>query len=136
MHIRHLNVVIIKPSKYDIQGFVERFRLGFMPNATLLYMYSLLPEVFRGVSIRCMIVDEYVQRDLRYLDLLDAGVHGPTLVLIVGTQSHQLHRALDLALLAYMRGCMVVIGGPHVITCDTSMLQGHRVSFALSEAEV
>ena len=31
---------------------------------------------------------------------------------------------------------MVVIGGPHVMTCDTSMLHGHGVSFAQCEAEL
>jgi hypothetical protein len=31
---------------------------------------------------------------------------------------------------------MVVIGGPHAMTCDTSMLQDRGVSFALAEAEL
>ena len=31
---------------------------------------------------------------------------------------------------------MAVIGGPHVMTCDTSMLHGRGVSFALAEAEL
>ena len=28
------------------------------------------------------------------------------------------------------------LGGPHVMTCDTSMLHGRGVSFALAEAEL
>jgi len=30
-----LRVVLVKPSKYGMDGSVERFRLGFMPNSTL-----------------------------------------------------------------------------------------------------
>jgi len=59
-----------------------------------------------------------------------------TLLALVGVQSHQFHRALDLAAFAVENGCMAVIGGPHVMTCDTSMFHGSGVSFALSEAEL
>jgi len=51
-------------------------------------------------------------------------------------QSHQFHRALDLAAYARRNGCLAVIGGPHVMTCDTSLLHGRGVSFALAEAEL
>ena len=44
--------------------------------------------------------------------------------------------ALDVAAYAWRDGCMAVIGGPHVMTCDTSMLHGRGVSFALAEAEL
>ena len=54
----------------------------------------------------------------------------------MGVQSHQFHRALDLAALALKNGCIVVIGGPHAMTCDTSMLQGNGVSIAHCEAEL
>jgi hypothetical protein len=33
-----LRVIIVKPSKYDVNGFVERFRWGFMPNSTAPYL--------------------------------------------------------------------------------------------------
>ena len=35
---RKLRVVIVKPSKYGADGWVERFRRGFMPNATVRYL--------------------------------------------------------------------------------------------------
>ena len=38
-----LRVVLVKPSKYGADGFVERFRLGFMPNSTLPHLESYLP---------------------------------------------------------------------------------------------
>ena len=130
-----LRVVIVKPSKYAADGFVERFRRGFMPNSTVPYLASMTPS--RVGEARCDVetVDEYVETDLRYLDLFEPRPGERTLVALVGVQSHQLHRALDLAAYARSRGAEAVVGGPHPMTCDTSMLQGRGVAFALSEAE-
>jgi radical SAM family protein len=129
-----LRVVIIKPSKYGLSGHVERFRRGFMANSTVPYLRSMTPESFDGVRIETIAIDEYVQTDLRYLDLL-RNPQVPTLLALVGVQSHQFHRSLDLAALARSNGIHCVIGGPHVMTCDTADLHGQGVSFALAEAE-
>src|SRR5437773_4457385 len=131
-----LRVVIIKPSKYGLTGYVERFRRGFMPNSTVPYIRSMTPDSVDGVEIKTYAIDEYVQTDLDYLDLLrDSDV--PTLLAVVGVQSHQFQRSLDLAAFALANGVRhCVIGGPHPMTCNTDMLQGHGVSFALAEAEL
>jgi hypothetical protein len=122
-----LRVVLLKPSKYGADGFVDRFRRGVMANSTLPHLRSMTP------AADVLSIDEYVHTDLDYLRHLE----GPrTLVALVGVQSHQFHRALDLAALAVDRGCMAVIGGPHPMTCDTSDCQGRGVSFALGEAEL
>jgi hypothetical protein len=131
-----LKVVIIKPSKYLPDGFVERFRRGFMPNSTVPYLRSIVPGEVKGMPIETHSIDEYVHTDLQYLKLLSGSKDKPTLVTFVGVQSHQFHRALDLAAYAQSQGCMTVIGGPHVMTCDTSMFQGRGVSFAQAEAEL
>jgi len=133
---RPLQVVIIKPSKYTADGYVERFRWGFMPNSTVPYLRSMTPSVVGDTPAEVHTVDEYVHTDLDYLSLLRRGRRDRTLVALVGVQSHQFHRALDLAAYARRYGCMVVIGGPHAITCDTSMLHDSGVSFALAEAEL
>lgn len=135
--LKPLRIVLIKPSKYGIDGSVERFKKGFMPNATLYHIASLTPASIGNVPIRVHTVDEYVWGDLDYLDLLhhDPGVL--TLVALVGVQSHQFHRALDLAAYARRNGVRhCVIGGPHAMTCDTTSLQGRGVSFAMAEAEL
>ncbi len=131
-----LRVVIIKPSKYGVTGYVERFRRGFMPNSTVPYIRSMTPASLDGVEIQTYAIDEYVQTDLGYLDLLkNPGV--PTLLALVGVQSHQFHRSLDLAAFARANGVRhCIIGGPHPMTCDTSMLHHRGVSFALAEAEM
>jgi radical SAM superfamily enzyme YgiQ (UPF0313 family) len=132
-----LRVIILKPGKYDADGYVQRFRRGFMPNSTLSYLASLTPAVFEGVRCEVTTIDEYVHADLDYLDLVQRDPNRRTLLAFAGVQSHQFHRALDLAALARSRGVeSVVIGGPHPMTCDTSLLHGSGVSFALSEAEI
>lgn len=130
-----LRVVLIKPSKYAPDGFVERFRRGFMPNSTLLHIKSMTPSVVNGRPVTVETVDEYTRPDLDYLDRLRP--EHCTLLALVGVQSHQMHRALDLAALARSRGVPhCVIGGPHPMTCDTSEVRGRGVSFAVSEAEL
>jgi hypothetical protein len=131
-----LHVVIVKPSKYMADGFVERFRRGFMPNSTVPYMRSMVPVEVNGMPVETHAVDEYVHTELQYLKRLSPPRGQRTLVALVGVQSHQFHRALDLAAYAQSNGCMTVIGGPHVMTCDTSMLHGRGVSFAQAEAEL
>src|SRR5215470_7778537 len=123
-----LRVVIIKPSKYDVSGHVERFRRGFMPNSTVPYIRSMTPGSVDGVPIETVAIDEYVQTDLGYLDLL-RNPDRPTLLALVGVQSHQFQRSLDLTAFARAHGVRhCVIGGPHPMTCDTSAHWNHGVS--------
>src|SRR5262245_37873834 len=132
-----LRIVLLKPSKYGVDGAVERFRWGFMPNSTLPYLKSLTPAAVDGAPCEVVTVDEYVHTDLAYLDRLRRTEGRRTLLALVGVQSHQFHRALDLAALALSRGVEnVIMGGPHPMTCDTSDHHGRGVSFALAEAEV
>ena len=132
--MKNLRVVILKPSKYGLSGSVERFRWGFIPNATVQYMLSMTPEQIGDCLLEKYAIDEYVQTDLEYLKLLQGDKL--TLLALVGTQSHQFQRALDIAAYAYKNGVHCVIGGPHPMTCDTKVLQNRGISFALAEAEM
>lgn len=105
-----LRVVILKPSKYMTDGYVERFRWGFMPNSTVPYVQSMTPAEVNGTPTDVHSIDEYVHTDLRYLSLLRRPRGGRTLVALVGVQSHQFHRALDLAAYARRNGCMAAPG--------------------------
>ena len=64
-----------------------------MPNTTVPYMYSLTPDKIGDCLLEKWMIDEYVQTDLNYLKLLQGDV--PTLLALVGVQSHQFQRALD-----------------------------------------
>ncbi len=135
--MRKLRIVLIKPSKYASDGSVERFKKGYIPNATLWHLASLTPAKIRNAQVSVHAIDEYVRQDLEYLKLLCSEPGITTLVALVGVQSHQFHRALDLAAFAFSHGVRnCVIGGPHVMTCDTVHLQGRGISFALAEAEL
>jgi hypothetical protein len=136
MNASKLRVVIVKPSKYGPDGAVERFRRGFMPNSTLPFLASLTPRSIEGTPVTVHTVDEYVQTSLDYLDLLRKDDSAVTLLALAGVQSHQFQRGLDLAALALRGGVeCCVMGGPHPLTCDTSMFHGRGLSFALGEAE-
>ena len=91
--------MILKPSKYLADGSVERFRWGFMPNSTVPYISSMTPACVDEHPVEVHAIDEYVHTDLRYLALLTRPAGGETLVALVGVQSHQFQRALDLAAL-------------------------------------
>jgi hypothetical protein len=131
-----LRVVLVKPSKYGLDGGVERFRRGFMPNSTLAHLAGLTPRSLGQHPIERQAIDEYVETDLAYLRLLERDASCTTLLALVGVQSHQFQRALDLAAYARRHGVEhVVIGGPHPMTCDTTALQHRGVTFALAEAE-
>ena len=93
---RPLRVLLVKPSKYAVDGFVERFRRGFMPNSTLWHLASLTPQQVDGHPCEVVTVDEYVRTDLGYLDLLAGDRERRTLLALVGAKSHQYQRALDL----------------------------------------
>jgi len=131
-----LRVILVKPSKYGIDGFVERFRWGFIPNSTLAHMKSLTPASLKGVPVEVLAFDEYVQTSLEYLSNLQKQKGCATLLALVGVQSHQFQRALDLAAFARKHGVEhCVIGGPHPMTCDTTNVQNRGISFSLAEAE-
>ncbi|MDR3691607.1 MAG: radical SAM protein [Fimbriimonas sp.] len=133
---RHLEIVLIKPSKYRADGYVERFHKGYMPNSTLPYMRNLTQRNTGGDLAEIVAIDEYVHTDTNYLSHLAPNGSSNKLVALVGVQSHQFHRALDLAALAVSKGSMAIIGGPHPMTCDTHEQQSHGVSFSLAEAEL
>jgi len=134
--MKPLKVVLFKPSKYNPDGHVQRFWRGFLPNATGNHIKSMTPREMNGRLIESQYIDENVYHPSEYLHLMEGTPGYETLVALVGVQSHQFQRALDLAAYAKDRGCMSIIGGPHPMTCDTTILQGHGVSFALAEAEI
>src|SRR5436853_363989 len=92
---KSLRVVILKPSKYTEDGYVQRFQRGFMPNTTVPYIFSMTPKKIGDCLLERHAIDEYVQTDLDYLKLL--GGDKSTLLALVGVRSHQFQRSLDLA---------------------------------------
>lgn len=135
--MKPIRVVLIKPSQYDYNNYVARYRYGLMPNSTLSHVGGLTPENLDGHPVEIHMIDEYVEPDLKYLNLLKHDPSCHTLVALVGVMSIQYQRALDLCAFALKNGVRnVVVGGSHVMTCDTFEQQNRGVSFALAEAEL
>jgi radical SAM superfamily enzyme YgiQ (UPF0313 family) len=121
--MRTLNVVLIKPSRYDDQGYVVRHWRGVLPSNTLAALHALTEEAVAagrlgpGVTVRLASYDETVER-VAAASL--ARRHRPrrpddrTVVCLVGVQTNQFPRAADLALEFRRLGLPVLIGGFHV----------------------
>jgi len=122
-------VFLLKPSHYDDDGYVIRWRRSVIPSNTLAALYGLVVDCAErrvlgdDVEIECHGVDETntridVPRIVR--EIADAGAG---LVALVGVQSNQFPRAMDLAREFRREGVEVAIGGFHVSGC-LAMLPG------------
>jgi len=119
--IKRLNVVLIKPSKYDDDGFVIRHFRGIAPSNTLACLYGLTEDVRqRGVlgdhlKWRIHLLDETVHKiDVRKIVRWSQRRDTKTIVCLVGVQTNQFPRAADLAVQFREAGLDVLIGGFHV----------------------
>lgn len=118
--IRRIALFLVKPSKYDEDGYVIRYRRGVLPSNTLACLYGLTEDVrARGVlgelRWRVELIDETVQRvPLDRIARANRQRGTRAIVCLVGVQSNQFARASDLALALRARAVTVLIGGFHV----------------------
>ncbi len=118
---KKFHIILIKPSKYDDEGYVIRFIRGVLPSNTLACLHGLTEAVQRkkllGEDVELVIhsYDDFVH-DLNVPKLakLNKGDHQQALVALVGVQSNQFPRASDLAKSFRKLGVDVIIGGFHV----------------------
>jgi radical SAM superfamily enzyme YgiQ (UPF0313 family) len=123
-------ILLIKPSHYDDDGYVIQWWRSSLPSNSLASVYAIALDCSRrrvlgkGVEIRVQAMDETNTRvDPRRLirQLRRAG--GRAMVGLVGVQSNQYPRALDIAREFRAASLPVVIGGFHVSGC-LAMLDG------------
>ena len=133
---KQFHLVLIKPSHYDDDGYVIRWWRAMIPSNSLAAIYGIAadcaerrilgPEV--GITIDA--IDETHTRVKVPALLARFRRHGNFgLVALIGVQSNQYPRALDIARPFRQVGIPVVIGGFHVSGC-LSMLDGHAVDLA------
>jgi Radical SAM superfamily len=130
---RRFELVLIKPSHYDDDGYVVRWWRTMIPSNSLAALYGIASDCAKrhvlgpGVAIAIEAIDETHTR-VKIPALLNRlrlqGNFG--LVALVGVQSNQYLRALDIARPFREADIPVVIGGFHVSGC-LSMLDGHAV---------
>ena len=121
---RRFQLVLIKPSHYDDDGYVIQWMRAFIPSNTLAVLYSLARDsAQRGAlgpdtDIDITVIDEINARvKTRRLISLFRRHGGFGLVGLVGVQSNQFPRALDIARPFRAAGVPVMIGGFHVSGC-------------------
>ena len=119
-HKKHFCLVLIKPSHYDDDGYVIQWFRSAIPSNSLACLY--------GLSLQCAeqnvlgpdwaldihAFDETntrirAERIAKLIKAADAGM-----VMLVGVQSNQFPRALDLAAPLRAQGLQVGLGGFHV----------------------
>ena len=123
-NIRRFQLILIKPSHYDHDGYVVQWWRSSIPSNSLACVYELADDTARrqvlgfDVAIDITAMDETNTR-IRPKDILAllARHDGFGMVGLVGVQSNQFPRALDLARPLRAAGAQVVIGGFHVSGC-------------------
>ncbi|MBX7053527.1 MAG: radical SAM protein [Pyrinomonadaceae bacterium] len=117
---KRFSLVLIKPSHYDEDGYVIQWYRSAIPSNSLAALYGLSLECARqsvlgeDVHLEIHAFDETntVIRIDRMASLIEAADNG--MVMLVGVQSNQFPRALDIARPLRERGIKVGIGGFHV----------------------
>jgi radical SAM superfamily enzyme YgiQ (UPF0313 family) len=128
---RRFQLILIKPSHYDDDGYVIRWWRAMIPSNSLAAVYGIAVDSAErealgpDVAIDIAVLDETNTRiDVPALlaTLREHGNFG--LVALVGVQSNQYPRALDIARPFRAAGVQVAMGGFHISGC-LSMLDGH-----------
>ncbi len=113
-------VVLIRPSRYDDDGYVVRHWRGTLPSNTLSCLHSLTEDAvasgaFGGTKVRVEVIDEIVSRvDPAALGRRFRRRGTKVVVGLVGVQTNQFPRAQDLAAQFRAEGFDVLVGGFHV----------------------
>src|ERR1700752_2967378 len=131
--MRRFQLVLIKPSHYDHDGYVIRWWRALIPSNSLAAVY--------GIALDCAerrVLGPHIAIEIQVIDETNTRVDVPALLArfrtngnfglvgIVGVQSNQYPRALDIAAPFREAGIAVIMGGFHVSGC-LSMLDGRAV---------
>src|ERR1700675_1105042 len=120
---RKFTIVLIKPSHYDNDGYVIQWRRSTIPSNSLASVYGLIAECAeaRVLGPEVKITIEAYDECNTVIDVAAAVARiratGGGFVGLVGVQSNQYPRALDLGRQFREAGVAVVMGGFHVSGC-------------------
>ncbi len=127
---RRFQLHLIKPSHYDDDGYVIQWMRSAIPSNTLAALYGLAADCRErqvlGADTALDIFEADETNDRIRPEKIAASIKaagGLGMVGIVGVQSNQFPRAMDIARRLRARGVQVVMGGFHVSGC-ISMLPG------------
>jgi Radical SAM superfamily len=130
---RRFQLVLIKPSHYDDDGYVIRWWRAMIPSNSLAAVYGIAADCAErhvlgpDVTIDIEVIDETNTRIDVAMLLARFRRHGHFgCIALVGVQSNQYPRALDIARPFRAAGIPVAMGGFHVSGC-LSMLDGRAI---------
>src|SRR3982074_2031464 len=114
---RRFCLVLVKPSHYDDDGYVIQWFRSAIPSNSLAALYGLAQD-----SAARRVLGEDVAIDIDPFDETNTRIRpdrlarmieaaGAGMVMLVGVQSNQFPRALDIASPLRQRGIAVAIGG-------------------------
>src|SRR5579863_10735042 len=119
---------LIKPSHYDDDGYVIQWLRSAIPSNSLAVMHGLAEDCRArgalGEDFDVVAMDETntrVRPEKIAAEIAQAGGRG--LVCLVGVQSNQFPRAIDIARRLRAAGVQVAIGGFHVSGCLSMLPQ-------------
>jgi Radical SAM superfamily len=119
---KRFTLVLVKPSHYDDDGYLIQWLRSAIPSNTL--------AVMNGLALECKqrrVLGDDVDIDISAVDETNSRVHPKRLarrlrgkramVALLGVQSNQYPRALDMARILRAEGIQVCLGGFHVSGC-------------------
>src|ERR1700752_2707095 len=116
---KKFRIVLIKPSKYDDDGYVIRFWKGVLPSNTLNVLHGLTEEVkrsgvFGALNIEIVTFDETAEK-VPVEKIIGWSRRRSTKLVVglVGVQANQFPRPFDLARQFRAAGIDVIMGGFH-----------------------
>ncbi|MFZ0020124.1 MAG: radical SAM protein [Acetobacteraceae bacterium] len=122
--MRRFQLVLLKPSHYDDDGYVVQWLRSSIPSNSLAVMYTLAADAAErqvlgpDQPIDITVFDETNTRvKIRQIIALLCRHGGFGMVGLVGVQSNQFPRALDIARPLREAGIQVIVGGFHVAGC-------------------
>ncbi len=117
------HLIMIKPTHYDDQGYPIQWLRSAIPSNTLACLNGLAEDARErqilgsGVEIKISTYDETNRRARPERIIRSLSATDKVLVALVGVQSNQFPRAMDLARPFREKGIAVCIGGFHVSGC-------------------
>jgi radical SAM superfamily enzyme YgiQ (UPF0313 family) len=118
---KKVQLYLIKPTQYDDDGYVVRHWRGVLPSNTLACLAGLTDDVIsqkrlgEDVQVKVHLFDETVDKiPVKRICRSQHASESKTIVCLVGVQTNQFPRAVDLARTFRRAGLTVMIGGFHV----------------------
>ena len=147
--VHELDVTLIRPTNYTDDGYPIKTRIGVIRSNTLTQVGTLVQDLvnapfLKGVSLKIRKIDEAIEwvpvKEI-VRDAKRSGVR--SIVMLVGVQSNQYPRALDIASKFRPHGIPVLIGGFHVsgmlamigVTADLRTAMSMGITLVAGEVE-